>query len=197
MNDAAKAIAGYPPFGPRGDLAAKPRARWTMPDARNYFDWLMSVLPERVGALTTVLGLDPDGAPDDVLSSAGEQMARLLPLPGISTEGRLEHIVLRGHEVETHTGPLLTATGYALAADLGLLMGTMLRATCPDLRWEIVLRPKSDVDYRMPVLLPFGPVHMDPARVSATVALGVLGGSRPASAWCDVFRWWRARCEAP
>lgn len=182
----------YPLFAPPADLAEK--AEWTMADARRYFDWLMSVLPERVATVTSVLGLDPKGTPDDVLLAAGEQMARLLPMPGISTEGRIERSVLRGHEVETETGPLVTVVGYALAADLGLLMATMLLAACPDLRWEIITRPKSDIDYHLPALLPFGPVHMDPTRVSVNIAHRLLDSRGPASGWRDVYHVWREMC---
>jgi hypothetical protein len=187
----------YPVFAPPADLAEKPPAEWTMPDARRYFEWLMSVMPERVATVTRVLGLDPDGSPDAVLLVAGEQMARILPMPGVSTEGRIERSVLRGHEVETDTGPLVTVVGYALAADLGLLMATMLLAACPDLHWEIVTRPKSDVDYHLPALLPFGPVHMDPIRVSVGIAHRILDGSRPASGWRDVYHVWREDCGPP
>lgn len=191
------ALADYPLFAPPADLAEKPRAEWTTTDARRYFDWLMAVVPERVATVTALLGLDPDGAPGDVLSAAGKQMAMLLSMPGMSTEGRLERSTLRRHEVETHTGPLVTVTGYALAADLGLLMATLLRAECPDLRWEIVTRPRSDVFYHLPVLRPFGPVQMEPIQVSVNTAHRVLDGSGPASGWRDVYRWWREHCGPP
>lgn len=190
-------LADYPLFAPPADLAEKPRAEWTMAEARRYFDWLMSVLPERVARVTRVLGLDPKGSPDDVLLAAGEQMARILPMSGVSTEGRIERSVLRGHEVETPSGPLVTVVGYALAADLGLLMATMLLAACPELRWEIVTRPRSDVDYHLPTLQPFGPVHMDPIRISVVTALRVLDSRGPASAWRDIYHVWREDCGPP
>ena len=122
-----------------------------------------------------------------MLAAAGEQIATVLPMPGVSTEGRIERSVLRGHEVETNTGPLVTVTGYALAADLGLLMATMLQAECSGLRWEIVTRPKSDASYNLPVLRPFGPVHMDPIQVSVNIAHRVLEWSASAAGWRDVY----------
>jgi hypothetical protein len=184
----------YPLFTPPEDLAEKPRAEWTMAEARRYYDWLMSVLPERVATVTKVLRLDPRESPDDVLLAAGEQMARILPMAGVSTEGRIERSVLRGHEVETDSGPLVTVVGYALAADLGLLMATMLVAACPDLRWEIVTRPKSDADYHLPTLQPFGPVHMDPIAVSVGVAHRILNGTRPVTGWRDIYHVWLDMC---
>jgi hypothetical protein len=193
MNSQASPI-DYPLFAPPAALAEKARAEWTMTEARQYFDWLMSVMTERVAAVTTFLALDPNGSPDDVLSEAGEQMTRILPMAGVSTEGHIERSILRGHEVETNSGPLLTVIGYALSADLGLLMATMLRAECPDLRWEIVTRPRSDVSYRLPVLRPFGPVQMDPIQVSVSTARRVLDSTRSASGWRDVYSWWRDHC---
>ena len=186
----------YPLFAQPAALAEKPRTAWTMAEARRYFDWLMSVLPGRVATVTRFLGLESDGSPADMLLAAGEQMARFLPMPGVSTEGWIVRSVLRGHEIETNTGPVVTAIGYSLAADLGLLMATMLRAGCPDLRWEIVTRPRSDADYHLPVLLPFGPVHMEPIQVSVNTAHRVLAGTRPASGWREVYDWWRDRCRA-
>lgn len=184
-------LTGYPLFAPPANLAEKPRATWSPGDARRYFDWLMSVKDERADQVARVLGLDPGGQAEDVLQAAGEPLAALLPREGVSTEGHTVRTVLRGHDIETDTGPLLTTLGYALAADLGLLMARFLERARPDLEWAVVDRPKSDVDYRLPALQPFGPVHIDPIRISANLALGVLDGRRPPSAWRDNYLWWR------
>ncbi len=189
-------LTGYPLFAPPTDLAEKPRATWSPSDARRYFDWLMSVKDERAERIGRTLGLDPGGQAEDVLLAAGQRLAELLPGEGVSTNGQTVRTELRGHDVETDTGPLLTALGYALAADLGLLMARFLERACPDLEWAIVDRPKSDIDYRLPALQPFGPVHTDPIRISVNLALGVLGGQRPPSAWRDTYLLWREGCGA-
>jgi hypothetical protein len=186
--------ATYPLFAPPIDLAEKHPADWTKAEAKRYFEWLMSVIAERVAMIKSVLGLRDSDAPEDVLGAAGNEMAGVLRLPGVSTAGRTVRSVLRGHEIESQTGPLLSVVGYALAADLGLLVAALLRQNCPDLQWEIVQKPKSDAFYNKPVLRPFGAAHMDPIQVSVNVAHQLLDGSRPASGWRDVYSWWRDHC---
>ena len=187
-------VFDYPLFTPPTDLAEKPRANWTTAEARRYSAWLMSVIPERVGTFARWLELEPGGDPEAVLVVAGERMDRLLRLPGLSTPGRVEASVLAGHEVDTEAGPLVSATGYALAADRGLLMATMLRTACPELAWEIVTRPKSDAYYNLPVLRPFAGASFEPIGISLNAAHAVLQGMRPATAWRDIHAWWRGRC---
>jgi hypothetical protein len=189
-------VVDYPLFSPPADLAEKPRADWTNAEARRYFDWLMSEIPERVATLASFLELDLTRPPEEVLAAAGEQLVQLLPLTGVSTSGRTERSTLLGHNVETETGPLVTVIGYSFAADLGLVLATFLQAECPDLRWEVITRPKSDVAYQLPALKPFGPVHMDPIQVSVNVAHRVLAGGQTPVAWRDVYLWWRGRCGA-
>ena len=53
-----------------------------------------------------------------------------------------------------HTSePKLTNVGYAVAADMGLLVAKLLLEACrPKVEWMLVTKPKRDSSYHLPVL---------------------------------------------
>jgi hypothetical protein len=183
----------YPLFEPPAELVERGIRQWSSREAEWYRDWLLSVMPARIQAVQEFLELPDSSPPESQLAIAGVRMGELLPSPKFSRLGRREDANLRGHLVEVPASLELTTLGYALAADLGLLMPKFL-VDGFGLRWEIVRKPKSDVFYNRPVVAGFGSgTYMDPIHVSHVISLGVLDGSRRSTGWVDLFRRWSSR----
>jgi hypothetical protein len=183
----------YPLFEPPKDLVERGIRNWSTGDADRYREWLLSVTPVRVRTVRESLRLSRSRDPESVLEQAGTGMAELLARPDffrMSPPGTAE---LRGRTIAIPAAPELTPLGYAVAADLGLLMATYLCEGYP-LHWETVRKPKSDVSYNMPVLTGFeSGIYVDPVRLSTTLAAGVLTGHRDQRSWADSYRWWAAK----
>jgi hypothetical protein len=131
-------VTSYPLFVPPEDLAARSIESWSVADANRYRDWLLGSMPDRVAVLKSTLSLPSGGTPESILLDAGRKMVGVLSEPAASTPGRREVADLRGHEITYDTGPLLTIHGYAIAADVGLLMAELLTDRY-DLHWDVVI----------------------------------------------------------
>jgi hypothetical protein len=188
-------VTSYPLFVPPDNLAAKSIASWSVADANRYREWLLGSMPGRIAVLKSTLSLPAGGTAESILVDAGRKMVALLSEPAASTPGRREVADLRGHEITYDTGPLLSIHGYAIAADVGLLMAELLTDRY-DLHWDVVRRPKRDIAYNLPALFGFGScLHMEPVHISNVAALGVLDGSADETRWSGIYRVWAD--EAP
>lgn len=183
-------ITSYPLLEPPEDLAAKTIDSWSAAEADRYKEWLLASMPGRVKFLRATLSLPSADSPESTLLEAGRKLVALLAEPSASMSGRHEAAALRGHEISYHTGPLLTVHGYAISADMGLLMAELLTDRY-ELHWDVVRRPKRDVAYNRPALFGFRfGLHLDPIQTSAAAALGVLDGSAGEARWSDIYRRW-------
>ena len=189
-------LSNYPLFEPPLELVERGIRNWSKPEADRYREWLLFVMPERIRSVRRILSLPPSREPDILLNVAGAEMAKLLALPESSRMSSPETANLRGHSITVPAGPQLTPLSYALAADLGLLWADLMVERYP-LHWETIRKPKSDVSYNLPVLAGFEhEMNVDPVRVSATLAIGLLDETRTPTAWADVDRWWAAQVQS-
>src|SRR5712691_10794630 len=103
----------YPPFDSPRQLSGKDPADWTKAEARLYFDWLVDQYEPRSTHLLWWLGVDdrPDHA--GVLRDVGTKAVELLPSPVFGGPGKTVPVVLKGHQFEYDTGPMLSADGLA------------------------------------------------------------------------------------
>lgn len=169
----------YPLFTPPEDLAAKPRKEWSRKEAKAYFDWFMQTMPKRIAAVSAYFGEDIAQGPERTLKAMGKKAVE----------------ELRSSEFAQTVGgaPTLTNAGYALAADMGLLVAHYLvQALGQAVAWKILTRPKSDISYNLPVLSGFGALSLDPIQVSISEAYGVLRGARGPDMWYEVYEIWKA-----
>jgi hypothetical protein len=162
----------YPLFVPPNGLAEQTPRDWSVAQAKQYAAWLEAVLPDRVSSMATYFGLSPEW--DESTLVALESLLKLeLAQPPFSEaiDGR----------------PTLTSSGYAVAADMGLLVaGLLLRSGLTS--WEIVRRPKRDVNYHQPVLNglrdhpPFNPIW-----AALSPANGIVQGRRWNGGWVRIY----------
>ena len=173
----------YPLFIAPAHLASKGRKNWTAQEAAEYRQWLLGVLNERIEGLVTKLE-EPCGAlPSDHLMALGNKV-----VPLITNEPFSEN---------DPTGRKLTNMGYALAADMGLLVAYYLLKALPDkLSWEIIRKPKSELSYNLPVLQGFSFNYLDPIGGSVAEAFAILRGQKGADIWKRIYEFWKNKGEA-
>lgn len=167
----------YPLFVPPEHLAKKERSKWSQKEAKEYRDWLLGVQESRVAELIVKLDQPLLGEPTKDLITLGKKVADLLVRSPFSED----RFGVRS----------LTKLGYALAADMGLLVAQYLLSAKPEkLKWETVRKPKSDVSYNLPVIVGFSYSYLDPVGGSIAEASAVLRGQRDADAWLKIYEFW-------
>ena len=173
-------FSSYPVFRPPPELAAGSPADWSSAEANRYLMWLVSVLEPRVLDLLAYLGETSEGSPANLLVRVGEKAIWVLKKPEFSC-------------CQADGAVRLTAEGYSLATDLGLLIAKLLIENSANVRWEILRRPKSEVSFNQPVLVGFGKRHLDPVRGSVAEAYRCLKQDGPATAWMRIYEFWSSR----
>lgn len=167
----------YPMFIPPSELWQKDRTTWSKQEADRYFAWLMSCKDQRVLSMLAFLGG----------SEAGDSIPHLLAV------GRAALPHLRDEKFATSDGGVgyLTDAGYALAADLGLLLADrLIRKGGDRIKWKTLRGGKKHISYNMPVLTGFGPGEpstVDPILASIGLSSGVVSGRRDERAWVGAF----------
>lgn len=170
----------YPHFAVPHELAVKSVPLWTEAEAKRYLVWLTSSIESRVAGL---------------LSFLGENDEEDRPL--IDRVGRKASWVLRKRGNTTGASDAgLSESGYALAADVGLLVAQRLCRQLPHLRWEVVRKPKHDASYNQPVLRGFGAMHFDPVRGSVAEALRAIREPTVGNPWIAMYEYWLERGAA-
>jgi len=200
----------YPLFLPPFEFANKPPLQWSAKEARLYFNWLLSIHRERIDGLLTFFEEPLTGSPCADLDRLGTHVAKTIVTPDFSRRIGLvpknfkpSQIPPSREEISAYfqhlnqTGPKLTNAGYALAADMGLLVAKFLLSECGDrIKWSILKRPKSDMSYNLPVLIGFSTLqHLDPIGGSIAEAYGILRGNRGAAIWKDIFIFWKEKAS--
>jgi hypothetical protein len=167
----------YPLFIPPNHLVSKGRAHWNAKEATEYKEWLLGVLDERVAELENRLEEPCGASPADHLMALGRKAVLLLMDAPFSEDAP--------------AGRRLTNLGYALAADMGLLVAKYLLQAFPNrLRWEIIRKPKSEISYNLPVLEGFSFNYLEPVGGSTAEAFAILRGQRGADTWKRIYEFW-------
>lgn len=164
----------YPVFVPPAHLASRTPREWSGKEASEYAKWLLTEMPGRVERLLAFLDLEPEQTPEVLLDCAGKAAAEHLRLPAFSaiTNGRIE----------------LSDRGYALAADMGLLVAQLIvRESGGVARWEVLKRRGSAAAFHLPVLVTASPTFLEPVGASIGQAHGVLRGERAPSIWRQMY----------
>ena len=126
----------------------------------------MSVRHSRVRLLLVYLDILKKEIDRSTISSVAEKATTLLLSPSFSD----------GRDLTNH--------GYALAADIGLLVVEALENKFESIRWAIQLRPKSDISYLMPCYTYLGSkVLRNPIFISTSSACAVIRQERGMEQW--------------
>lgn len=166
----------YPFFSPPEHLAGKDSSQWSLQEAREYKDWVLRVLNERVDFLLRYI-------------QAPRTIDKVLYLQHVGL--KVEKLLLTDDFSErSEEGRELSNRGYALAADMGLLVAQYLFEEHPNaLKWKVVRGAKRDISYNSPGIYSFAtPMkYLDPIFVSINIAHAIVGGFGDANDWAKLF----------
>lgn len=169
----------YPLFAPPEHLAAKQAKQWSKKEAQEYKDWLMSVIDCRVDFLINFLGVSKVRNIENLLDKCGNVVAELLWTEDFSEK--------------TNDSLQLNNRGYALAADMGLLVAkSLLKFGNDKIYWNILKKPKTELSYNLPVLEGFSACHLDPIGGSIAEATSIFDGEG-GGIWKEMFVFWKDR----
>jgi hypothetical protein len=87
--------------------------------------------------------------------------------------------------------PKLTNQGYALAADIGLLIARFLfEEVGASIRWEILRKPRTDISFNLPVITGFY-THFGPVGGMIAESYGILRGNKSGKILRQTFEFWK------
>ena len=178
-----KLSTAYPLLIPPEPLATRDRRDWSHREAKAYKTWLLDNVDGCVNYLLTFLGFDVTDLEEEKLGIIGKRWAEVASNSEFSKrmEQRIE----------------LTNQGYALTADMGLLVAKLLLDKHhPEVQWSIVRRPKSDISYNLPVLTGFGPLTLDPILGALAEGRDVLLGRKDVQVWLTMYKFWEGKVSA-
>ncbi len=175
-------MEGYPLFIPPEDLVNKLPKQWNAKEAKEYKSWLLYIIDERIDYLLTRLGFDKNQNIENQLLALGYKVSDLLNSSQFTEKG------LKGRS--------LSSQGYALAADMGLLVAQLLiEKNNGKIYWEILKKPKSEISYNLPVLKGFSVTYLDPVGGSTAEASAILRGQREGDSWKKIYEFWSSKVE--
>ena len=171
-------IDEYRLFVPPPHLNSRHPREWSGSEAKDYKDWLLENSENRIDEMLAAFGEPLGPAPRDHLAALGEKVSIALKNAPFSEE----------HP----SGRKLSDAGYALAADMGLLVAMYLVSKHHlKIRWETIRKPKSELSYNLPVLEGFeNGNYLDPVGGSTAEASAILTGRRGHDIWAKIYTFW-------
>ena len=156
----------YPLLIPPGELTAKDRRDWSLKEAKAYLEWLVDHMPRRVEFFLKFIGCAD-------ISLARKNLATI--------DAAFKRTISQSQFIEPDSSPTrLSNAGYAIAADWGLMLATLVLADA-DLgaTWDVLRKPKRDASYNLPVLLLPTTFPVDPVSIGIAQAAPIIRGQVP------------------
>ena len=171
----------YPIFTPTQSLSNKGRADWNSDEAQVYKEWLVRTMEQRIGSLRDWIGIETADDPIVDLEEMGKDVVKLLGSPQFSQQ----------------QDNRLTSEGFALVADMGLLVAKyLLNFGKEKLKWEVVRNPKNDMSYNLPVLTGFtSKMYLEPVGGSIAEAQAIVRGEKGADVWKAMYMFWKEKIK--
>ena len=127
----------YPSFVPPGGIGTRQPDDWSSAEAKQYFGWMLGCIDERTSSLIEYFGEHLSAGPEVLLMRLGDKVSQALQSPPFA-------------EPEADTP--LSNTGFALAADMGLLVARLLLADRNVGASWVLIKAKGSIHYNQPVL---------------------------------------------
>jgi hypothetical protein len=165
----------YPAFVPPDALAVTPPMAWRAVDADRYLAWFVRQVDLRTDRLLSSLGesFDPDMV-EHILLRVGNEVRACIGLGGFLRQDK------NGRSV-------LTNAGYALGADIGLLVARSVVAKVGRVAtWQVLRRPRSALSFNLPVLQGCG-LPLDPIAAGIAIVYRINDGTSDATALVKAF----------
>lgn len=133
----------YPLFTPPDHLAEKGAKNWTKKEAQEYFNWFLAIKAKRISKMLEFLGYSLTSNTYSDIDALNNKIYSCL------CDSSFHNIR------ETDSSRALNNYGFALAADFGLFLASLLEESSKNLSWIIGRGPKSYHSYNQPVLSGF------------------------------------------
>jgi hypothetical protein len=165
----------YALFIPPAEVATTKARLWNSKQAQLYFNWFLSTKDDRVEYLFTSLDESLTKNLEEDIVRIGDKVTNLL-FESPFSENEKDKVNL-------------TNQGFALVADLSLLISKLIITKHPQLTWKIVKRPKSDISYNLPAMFDF-PIygHIELMGGAIMSAKAILQGMKTSSIWLETYR---------
>lgn len=166
----------YPPFNSLIADGKMPRD-WNKKESELYFLWLTGNMIPRSDALLYFFDLIYSTTPNVLL---------------VKIQDKVEsHINSDEFTYEIDGKKKLTSSGYALAADLGLLVARLLIDQGKShIKWEVLKKSKLARSNNMPVFIGLDGEYLDPIDVSVSECLWIANGNNSPNAWLKIYTYW-------
>jgi len=153
----------YPLLVPPVELATKDRRDWSLKEATAFLTWLRGEIPGRVAFFLRFIGCD----------GMVPTRAHLVEI-----DLAFRHVLTAPLFVRSDASPpRLSDAGYAVAADWGLLLATLVLSEAGvNASWEVLRKPKRDASYNLPVLVAPASMPIDPIAVGVAEVAALIRG---------------------
>jgi hypothetical protein len=166
--------------------------------AREYFDWFIAQVPIRVAELKKYVQSTPeykiwetDFTPES-LDLLGKWLCEHIETKQRSSEG-IKNIYanspewFRNIQIPDYDLSLITVS---LSFDVGVYLSQVITNNVQGLRWEIVAKPKKDVNYHQPVLTNGEHLVLNPVGIVLTYAYGIAQGTKGPNRLRELYEIW-------
>src|SRR5262249_26365858 len=119
--------------------------------ACEYFEWFVKEIPKRVLQLRQICPLHLSFSPDSLVVLGDWFGGVVESRPRSHNEMSEECKRFPAWLLQYIPNSTFTEKTLSLCIDLGIYFGEILRLRHPALRWDVVLKPKNDVDLHQPV----------------------------------------------
>lgn len=178
--------------------------------AKQYFDWYMSVLPVRIGILMDFFEKNGGGTKDE-LDYTPESLIKLWKwfIQYVElVEKRLDELEKEinespewlNEEIRKHTHRISTIT-LAIAMDIAMYYGEVFVKNHQNVKWGFITKPKNHLDVNKPVLLGFKvgkyDTQVDVMRIMHVLSQKVAGGNKAPESLYNNYKTWSGKLNTP
>ena len=167
----------------------------TKKELKNYFQWYMYILPERIEELTSAVnqtagfeGWQPDLTPSS-LDLLGEWFAS-------NVERRFRTEKEKQEMKEKLISPIeisdyeLTEQTISISMDIGMYVSQVFLKNNPSLKWEQPFGSKNNIDYGQPAIAKFIYGFFNPTHIMITLAYGISKKNKTGSRLREIYNHW-------
>jgi hypothetical protein len=163
-------------------------------DLKNYFNWYLAVMPERITELEAAIRETPgfhlwraDYTPDSLDALGNWFVAEVETRPRTAEEVQEKYKLPFPDAVPNEE---LTNRTISLAMDIGMYLGKTLQNNYGHLEWTQFLNDKRFIDYGQPVLVGFGKVPMNPFQLVIVFARAIKNKRRSGERLRQLYDIW-------
>lgn len=183
----------------------KPFAEMTRKEAKAYFAWFLSIIPERLSILEQEVCSSNNekyqnwvgDKTSDSLYILGDWFAQsIVTMPRPDGEERIRQEQLKELPAkyrELYQSPkwVLTEKTFSLITDIGIYLGETFRQNLTGIQWELYAETKSNAYYQWPVLTGSGKINIcNPLALVHVIALGLLDKTNKPERLHELYNIW-------